>query len=122
MYVRNCKIYEEAKSSRIDIFIIKLIRDIYAPTILITTNNTIYDSSFYKPSYLDRYLLTTLMPLKRFYILGPLLFNTNSHKIPLIHHVHKRPTDTIITYIVNPLRSDPVLYQISPVLKSLSQL
>lgn len=99
--VSNQKLYEEAKIIRIDLFIIKLIRDHWAKTCKIKTNSLIFGSTFPNPNYHEIAAQKGYTPPESFIYFDSKGLIQNKDKIPIIYHYNRRTDNTKILYNTN---------------------
>ncbi|XP_076221690.1 uncharacterized protein LOC143176940 [Nomia melanderi] len=105
--VKNHRLYEEANIIRIDLFILKLIRNHWANVHNVTTNSLIHCSTFPNPLYFRKTMVTGYTPPESFIYLDSEGYIQNSENVPIIYHVHRRTFDKHITYDKNIRFNDP---------------
>lgn len=105
--ISNYKLYEEAKITRIDLFLLKLTRNHWANTRTITSNSLIYSSTYPNPLYFSKTLKTGYTPPESFIYLDSEGYIQNSDNVPIIYHAFKKTDDKTITYNKNIPFDDP---------------
>lgn len=106
-YTKTIKLYEEANVSRIDLFILKLIRNHWANVRNITDNSLIRCSTLPNELYFKKAMKTGYTPPESFTYLDSEGIIQNSDNIPIIYHAHRRTFDKQITYNKNISAHDP---------------
>ncbi|XP_015438110.1 PREDICTED: uncharacterized protein LOC107193219 [Dufourea novaeangliae] len=116
--ISNYKLYEEAKLVRIDIFMLKLIRDHWTKVHNITSNTLIAHSLYPNPLYFNYTRHTGYTPPESFVYLDGEGYIQNSDNIPLIYHYNRRTFDKKILYDKN-IQADDInlrfMYKLSAI-------
>ncbi|XP_076764851.1 uncharacterized protein LOC143431798 [Xylocopa sonorina] len=99
--IRNDILYEHAKLIRIDLFILRLIRNHWASTRNIKSNSLIYSSTYPNPLYFETAMNSGYIPPQAFLYLDNLELIQNSNNIPIIYHYARKMTDKRIKYNKN---------------------
>nr|XP_033336421.1 uncharacterized protein LOC117226293 [Megalopta genalis] len=105
--IKNHKLYEDAKLIRIDLFILKLIRNHWANTRNINSNSLIFASTYPNPMYFTETMKTGYIPPESFIYLDSEGYIQNSNNVPIIYHAYRRTFDKHIKYNKNIKMDDP---------------
>ncbi|CAK9806151.1 Probable RNA-directed DNA polymerase from transposon X-element [Anthophora plagiata] len=105
--ISNYKLYEEAKLIRIDLFILKLIRNHWSCVNKVTSNSLIHCSMYPNPLYFAKAMETGYTPPESFIYLDSEGYIQNTENIPIIYHVNRKTYEKKITYNKNIKSSDP---------------
>ena len=92
-YISNQKLYDFAQVSRIDNYIIKLIRNHISSATKSETNNFIKGPYYENDEYLKTCLQSGFVPPETFIFLDKSEFIQNSEGIPIFYHMYRRATD-----------------------------
>jgi hypothetical protein len=107
-FISNKNIYESANVSRIDIFILNLVRRHYQRVPQIKENSLIAHSAFPEPKYIEHARQTGFVPPEAFPELDKNNYiQSEDSNIPLIYHIFRRATDTKIIYNPNTSPNNP---------------
>lgn len=85
-YISNKKIYDMAKISRIDNFIIKQTRNYFASSTS-TENSLIYPIVYTDPNYIERAQYTGHIPPEGFIFLDSKGYIQDRNMVPIIYHI-----------------------------------
>ncbi|CAK9816206.1 Probable RNA-directed DNA polymerase from transposon X-element [Anthophora plagiata] len=105
--ISNQKIYEEAKITRIDLFILRLIRNHWFNIQNVTSNSLIYGSTYPNPLYFAKSMETGYTPPESFIYLDSEGYIQNRENIPIIYHVSRKTYEKKISYNRNIKSDDP---------------
>lgn len=94
----NKIIYDKANIHRIDIFILKLIRDHFANSTHIRQNSLIYSALYPNPSYYRNTLNTGFISPEAFPYLDSNDYISDINNIPIIYHATRHKNKKQITY------------------------
>lgn len=83
------KLYNSAEISRIDCFIIKLIRDFRTHAADMRVNSLIFGPYFPNPLYFEKCRRSGYIPPEAFPYLDGEVYIKNKDNIPRIHHTHR---------------------------------
>lgn len=98
-YINNKEIYDTANITRIDNYIIKLIRDHYANAITIKQNSLIFGALYPNENYFEKCLLSGFVPPEAFLYLDAMGYIQDKNNIPIIYHIPRHSNDKKIDYI-----------------------
>lgn len=96
--ISNPRLYEYAEITRIDLFILKLIRNHWTNIRNIKSNSLINSSIYPNPQYYDKTRHTGYTPPEAFIHLDGEGFIQNKENTPLIYHVTRKADDKRILY------------------------
>ena len=86
-YISNSKLYNSAKISRIDCFILNLIRKYYIQVVQITENSLIFGSVYPNEQYFEKTLKTGFIPPEAFPFMDAHGLIQDNSKIPILYHI-----------------------------------
>lgn len=95
-YISNKKLYNAAKISRIDNFIIHLIRDHISRTFDCWENNLIMAPYYVSGDYIKSTLLNGYVPPEAFLYLDSEGFIQNEEGVPILFHIYRRANNKAI--------------------------
>ncbi|KOX78926.1 hypothetical protein WN51_08685 [Melipona quadrifasciata] len=105
--ISNHRLYKEARITRIDLFIQKIIRKHWANISNIHSNSLILHSIYPNPQYYERIKETGYTPPKSFIHLDSTSHIQNSEKYPIIYHYNRKTYNKTIPYNSNLSSNDP---------------
>lgn len=117
-WIPNYKLYEYANIIRIDLFILKLIRNHWTNVHRVTTNSLIHCTAFPNPLYYDKAATTGYTPPESFTHLDKEGLLQNTTNFPVIYHVNRKTSQKSITYSKNATQDNPIMrfnYRLSSV-------
>lgn len=97
-HFRNKEIYDKANVSRVDNFIIKLVRDHFVSAIRIRQNSLIFGAFYPNPMYFEKTLNTGYIPPEAFPYLDANGYIQDMNNIPVIYHMPRHKNIKKITY------------------------
>lgn len=107
-YTSNKKLYNAAKISRIDNFIIHLIRDHILRTFDCYENNLIQAPYYSSEDYIKETLLNGFVPPEAFLYLDRNRYIQNNVGVPVLYHIYRRANDKRIT--TNDITTDNIRF------------
>lgn len=107
--VSNSTLYEESEIIRIDLFILKLIRNHWASIHNTRENSLIYSSVYPNPQYYEKTRQTGYTPPESFLYLDSIGLIQNNTNIPIIYHYKRKPYNKKIQYHSNINFKDSVM-------------
>lgn len=99
-YIANNKIYNFAKINRIDLFMIKQIRNHFARSSL-SSNSLIRGPTILQTEYIEKTLDSGFIPPEGFIYLDATGRIQDSNNIPILYHIYRRATDRSVKYECN---------------------
>ena len=100
-YISNTKLYNSAQISRIDNFILNLIRKYYIQVVQITENSLIFGSVYPNEQYFEKTLRTGFIPPEAFPFLDTRGFIQDDNDIPILYHISRNRNNKKI--LIDPL-------------------
>lgn len=97
--ISNRNIYDDARSLRVDNFIIKLIRNHFARSAEVIENNLVSGPALYcNPLFFKRSLAVGHVPPEAFMYLDRLGYIQDELNVPVFYHAYRRATDKKMIY------------------------
>ena len=100
-YLSNQYIYNKAKIPRIDIHLLKIIRNHWANTAGIHINNLILGPCYVHQTYIKKTLKSGYVPPEGFLFLDANKYIQDINNVPIIYHAHRKRGQTHILYESN---------------------
>ena len=100
-YISNSKLYNSAKISRIDCFILNLIRKYYIQVVKITENSLIFGSVYPNEQYFEKTLKTGFIPPEAFIYMDARGLIQDANNVPSLYHLGRNKNNKKIS--IDPL-------------------
>ena len=100
-HISNTKLYNSAKISRIDCFILNLIRKYYIQVVKITENSLIFGSVYPNELYFEKTLQTGFIPPEACPCMDARGYIQDNNQVPILYHIGRNRNNKKV--LIDPL-------------------